>query len=424
MGDTLLTNLCSICHVSAPKYKCPRCNIRTCSLPCIKRHKARSDCSGVRDATAYVPRKKLVTASGVDHDYNFISAIERARERSEKEIVGERGIIGENELRPVMVEGLETRMRDGKRRRVVVARAAKTQEEVDNEGMRARLKRFGIVLVSAPSGMTRKKENQTRFFKRSRRIEWHVEWFLVGEGDRNPTRVTTKMVDDMPISEAFLLNRQTKGFGNVVEAGDCGGGPGPVSLQDPATSCWMPGTTICTQNPRTGQWSELGHARRPHGVPEEDLRSLEERVDFYLSRPPTTSSAPTTLIPINSALKLHDALSGTAVLEYPTIYAVERSVGIPTGFVVGSKPRTGDKRKAVDGGRDGKRRLVEDMEDGEVLSGDGKGDEDSDSSSSESESESQSEGESEDDESSGDEVLAGVAVSGGGGLDGAEPGQS
>ncbi|MBR8638204.1 zinc finger HIT domain-containing protein, partial [Campylobacter coli] len=69
MGDTLLTDLCSICHVSAPKYKFPRCDLRTCSLPCIKRHKARSDCSGVRDATAYVPRKKLATAAGVDHDY-------------------------------------------------------------------------------------------------------------------------------------------------------------------------------------------------------------------------------------------------------------------------------------------------------------------------------------------------------------------
>lgn len=417
MGDTLLTNLCSICHVSAPKYKCPRCNLRTCSLPCIKRHKARSDCSGVRDATAYVPRKKLATASGVDHDYNFISAIERARERSEREIIEERGILGEGELRPVMVEGLETRMKDGKRRKVVVTRAMKTQNEMDSEGMRARLKRFGIVLVSAPVGMSRKRENQTKFFKRSRRIEWYVEWFLVGEGEGNIKRVTTKMVDDLPIHEGFLLNRHTKGFGSTTGQADGEGrkgssASGPNTFQDPLTSCWISGTSICSQNPRSGQWTERPHDHRQHGIPEKDLKGLAERVDFYLSRPPTTSSAPTTLIPIDPALKLHDALSGSAVLEYPTIYAVERSAGIPPGFVVGSRPKAGDKRKAEDKGRGTKRRLVE-VEDGEVVSGEEK-----------AKDESESESDSESEESSEDEVVAEVSVSEGDDSDGPEPGEA
>lgn len=417
MGDTLLTDLCSICHVSAPKYKCPRCNLRTCSLPCIKRHKARSDCSGVRDATAYVPRKKLTTAAGVDHDYNFISAIERARERSEREIVEERRIIGENELRPVMVEGLETRMKDGKRRQVVVTRALKSQGEIESEGMRGRLKRFGITLVPAPLGMSRKKENQTRFFKRTRRIEWFVEWFLVaGEGDT--TRVTTKLVDDVPLYEAFLQHRQTKAFGaKEGAAGSVTRKPsrpsGPNTLQDPVASAWIPGMVICSQNPRTGQWMDRPVEQRHHTVTEKDLRDLKERVDFYLSRPPTTSSAPTTLIPIDPAEKLHDSLSGTAVLEYPTIYAIERSAGIPPGFVVASKPKTGMKRKAEGDGRGTKRRAVEDVEDGEVVSGDDKG----------KGGESESESESESDESSEDEVLGEVSAPEGDGSDGSEPGE-
>lgn len=420
MGDTLLTNLCSICHISAPKYKCPRCDIRTCSLPCIKRHKVRSDCSGVRDATAFVSRKRLATASGVDHDYNFISAIERARERSERELIEERGILREGELRPVMVEGLETRMKNGKPRKVVVSRALKTQDEMDGEGMRARLRRFGITLVSAPAGMTRKKENQTRFFKRSRRIEWFLEWFLVGEGEGNTTRVTTKMVDDLSVYEGFLLNRQTKAFGTVEwqedrKARKESSASGPNTSQDPLTSCWLPGTSICSQNPRTGQWIDRPHEHRQQGVPEKDLQALTKRIDFYLSRPPTTSTAATTLTPIDPALKLHDVLGGTAVLEYPTLYAVERSAGIPSGFVVSSKPKTGAKRKAEDGGGAGiKRRLVEGIEDGEVLSGGAKDDEGSDSG---------SESESESEESSEDELVAEVPVSEGDNSDGPEPGE-
>ncbi len=30
---------CEICCVAAAKYKCPRCESRTCSLACVKQHK-------------------------------------------------------------------------------------------------------------------------------------------------------------------------------------------------------------------------------------------------------------------------------------------------------------------------------------------------------------------------------------------------
>ncbi|SPO05717.1 uncharacterized protein DNG_08404 [Cephalotrichum gorgonifer] len=432
MGDSLLTNLCSICHVSAPKYTCPRCKLRTCSLPCIKRHKARSDCSGIRDATAYVPRHKLATPAGVDHDYNFISAIERERERSEKELVGERGIIDKNELKREMIDGVEVRVnpRDGKRRKVVVTRELKSQDDLEWSGIRSRLEKFGVVLVRAPMGMTRRRENQTRFFKRSRRIEWFVEWFLVAgeEGNTTSTRVTTKVVDDLPIYEAFLRNQQTKAFVAAEAATKDASHPTSststaITFQDQHTSAWVPGTSTCSQHPRTRQWTELSREPRQAGSTEEDLRALKDKVDFYLSRPQTTSSASTTLIPVDPALKLHDALIGTAVLEYPTIHVVERSVGTPAGFVVGSRPKRGTKRKAEDGSRDAKRRLIEEIEDGKVIGGGEKDEEESESESdSESESESDSEAETEDSLA---EVLNEVEVSDleSEDSDGAEPGE-
>ena len=48
---------CEICHESTAKYKCPGCLVQTCSLPCVKQHKANSGCSGQRDKTAYVAMK-------------------------------------------------------------------------------------------------------------------------------------------------------------------------------------------------------------------------------------------------------------------------------------------------------------------------------------------------------------------------------
>lgn len=52
-------NLCGECKEAVAKYKCPVCSVRTCSLKCVNAHKARTQCSGVRDKTAYLPMDKL-----------------------------------------------------------------------------------------------------------------------------------------------------------------------------------------------------------------------------------------------------------------------------------------------------------------------------------------------------------------------------
>ncbi|PKS11964.1 hypothetical protein jhhlp_001260 [Lomentospora prolificans] len=411
MADSLLTNLCAICHISAPKYKCPRCATRTCSLQCIKKHKSWSSCSGVRDATAYVPKRTLATPAGVDHDYNFISAIERSRERSENVLVDEKGIVSAKELRPVTVENVEYRFKDGKMRRVLVTRALRG-EEGDWGDMRARLKRFGITAVRAPVGMSRRRENGTRYFKRSRRVEWYVEVFLVT--GREKERVTMRIVDDLKVSEAFLKNKKTRSFG--VEGNAMGGEAKalPFTFQDDKTGAWMAGTTICTQNLRSAVWFDKPHPDRSNSAAPDAVDSLKKRLSFYLSRPPTTSSAPTTLVPFDPEEKLHDVLAGTVVLEYPTLYVLEKGAEIPKGLVVGTKPKA-KKRKSWDERGEGgkKRKLIQELEDGEVMSDAGPADkkvgekEDESDSSSDSSSSSSSD----DDDVEAEEVLAEVSLS-------------
>ena len=47
-------SLCEVCAELPSKYTCPGCARRTCSLPCSKRHKAESGCTGKRDRLKYV----------------------------------------------------------------------------------------------------------------------------------------------------------------------------------------------------------------------------------------------------------------------------------------------------------------------------------------------------------------------------------
>lgn len=48
---------CLICSVNVPKYTCPKCGMKTCSLNCCLTHKKEFNCDGVRDRLSFVPLK-------------------------------------------------------------------------------------------------------------------------------------------------------------------------------------------------------------------------------------------------------------------------------------------------------------------------------------------------------------------------------
>ncbi|XP_033643338.1 mucin-2-like [Asterias rubens] len=67
---------CEVCEQISPKYKCPRCGVKTCSLHCVKRHKSTQDCSGVRDKAAFVTIKNF-TDRHLLNDYRFLEDVDR-----------------------------------------------------------------------------------------------------------------------------------------------------------------------------------------------------------------------------------------------------------------------------------------------------------------------------------------------------------
>lgn len=215
MADPLLTTLCAICHAEPPKYTCPACATNTCSLPCTQRHKAWSSCTGRRDPTAFMPVSKLKTPAGVDHDYNFLSAIERARERTQRDLLGESTVGNDRSAgAPLFTPAQLGRDLDGERRwrrewfgeevRFVrkdgnggrggagtAALMGSDGEGEDGDGertagagsalarkVRYRLDALGTEVVCMPVGMTRQRENTTAWNRRAGRINWCVEWFV------------------------------------------------------------------------------------------------------------------------------------------------------------------------------------------------------------------------------------------------------
>ncbi|CAK7197474.1 Box C/D snoRNA accumulation [Sporothrix eucalyptigena] len=116
-SDPLLTTLCSVCRTNPPRYKCPRCNLPYCSVPCNRRHRARAGCSGIRDVTTFVPRSRLCTAAGIDRDYNFLQGIDVARASAVKHVVDDRRVLRTNDVQARVLndEGEEKREQERQR---------------------------------------------------------------------------------------------------------------------------------------------------------------------------------------------------------------------------------------------------------------------------------------------------------------------
>lgn len=384
MADPLLTTLCTICHIAPPRYKCPRCGLQTCSVPCIRKHKARASCPGTRDPTAYVARPDLRTARGVDHDYNFLHGLEVSLQRAERELVEDRGVVRRDELRPPTVTDVSWRTgRDGRKRKVVTTRVLREVKGRTLEKYLAhRLRRLNIRMICLPAGMERRVENRTTLHRRTQCINWQVEWLALDKdaaSPAEPSRTLAKTLDNEPLYWAYYAathqqdpqsRRQTRSIWH--------------GAQNSYDSTWFVGTTAVAQELQTGRWLTQDPGNLPELWPVELDAQLIAKWDFYLASPRQRSDQPIKVTAVGAHETLQDVLSNTNVLEFPTIYVLEKGKPLPEGFALGPKDTSFNppKRKGGPGARrdepgpkrrkqiGGPRRPDQDLEDGEIDDGD------------------------------------------------------
>lgn len=144
LGDGA-TVVCGECKKEAAKYKCPGCDLRSCSLPCVRAHKERTSCSGKRNRTTFVP-----IASFDDNrllsDYNLLEEVLRLSDSAKR----------------------------------FRAPYDQTRKELNGRwaSLRNQAKRRKIDLLYLPQGMTRRIENCSRYCKKRKCILWRIEWIF------------------------------------------------------------------------------------------------------------------------------------------------------------------------------------------------------------------------------------------------------
>ncbi|KAL4925670.1 uncharacterized protein BDV17DRAFT_283801 [Aspergillus undulatus] len=364
--ESLLTNLCAICHLQPPKYRCPRCSARTCSLPCTKRHKLWSQCSGVRDPGAYVRRSDLATESAFDRDFNFITGIERHLERAGRDAeergvdtdLGKRGIrdpgsVGLDGEADVSGSGMEGGRGKGKGKRKRGPGFGFENGLVKGEvGFLRRAQEAGVKVIKAPRGMSREKANESRWFPKSKTLQWTVE-FVIEDGNA-PRRVN--VTEDVTIAQAYdrafpltkeerqvrdqtqtqtqqptptTQEAETKETSNQGPAASqslqaqAGQEPGPDHAAKPDTSSTTAAQSTAAIPTRTQQNPIPTYSPDNKAVPTSPstIPAPYRTMTFYIHRPRTGTKQPV-LSPVAATSTLASALIGRVVLEFPTIYAL------------------------------------------------------------------------------------------------------
>ncbi|KAJ3723298.1 hypothetical protein C8R42DRAFT_539567, partial [Lentinula raphanica] len=68
--------LCKICNARYAIYTCPRCKIKTCSLPCSSNHKSSTGCSGERNKVEFVNMRDYSWGTLMS-DYTYLEDVGR-----------------------------------------------------------------------------------------------------------------------------------------------------------------------------------------------------------------------------------------------------------------------------------------------------------------------------------------------------------
>jgi len=142
-GETL----CEECRACAFKYKCPGCGAKTCSLACVRAHKARTSCTGLRDKTKYLPMDKMGDRE-LFSDIAFLDDAKRVRDVARR-------------CRPIPP-----------RKENNLPHFMKT--------LRFQARKRGTRLLFLQPGMERRTQNTTYYHRGKDQLYWRVEWRFKG----------------------------------------------------------------------------------------------------------------------------------------------------------------------------------------------------------------------------------------------------
>ncbi|KAL8840652.1 MAG: hypothetical protein Q9176_003765 [Flavoplaca citrina] len=267
------------------------------------RHKQWASCNGLRDPATYVKRSDLITPKGIDHDYNYLTSIERQLDTAERDAESKGILLYEGKQ-----DGLKAKVHQPskgelplqnalKQCRIVVDRAPKDTEPLDLAYARlvdSRAAQNDVKAGLAAMPPTKKHKSNRAMSKPT------VVTPITPPKDSSSAHVNSL--------SALEPSKSPTAFNEGVPAPSTAGQNGATDMPDPENE------KLLLPSPKSDQ------ASVPH-------------LHFYLLLPSTPTSY-RVLAPLASNDSLASALKDRLVLEFPTIYALKHPPDkLPKGFM-------------------------------------------------------------------------------------------
>lgn len=262
---------CSICHLNEHKYTCPACGVKTCSINCVRRHKRQTECSGLVDQSKFVPKKILSQdETHINRDYNFLMNVGRQIHvgkgdiKSNAKNVFKRQFSGGNQNKNKRVKGNNADAKETVDTRVECVKKVFLQDP------NTMIKRNNTMIIQLPPGMSRASSNKTGYDKKAGSFIWTVEWVIIDDAGNEKDRfISYRLKEHLLLKDAVPMNI----LSNAVDGED--------------------GST----------------------------RNIDkEQLHFYLANVVGIGKTKDSILHLNEANLISDALTNKIVLEYPTIY--------------------------------------------------------------------------------------------------------
>lgn len=355
----LLQSLCSICHVNTPKYQCPACGIKSCSLDCCVKHKVQKSCSGLVDPTKFQSRSDLVSnVHLMNRDYNFLQTIDRQFH------------VSLNIINDKMSNNHTNVIQNKRKRGMVMPRSNNQSEQLQNDNQNGKTKRprfepgtengkfikiNNVKIYQLPPGLSRSLQNKTGYAgKKSKFWAWTIEFFykkstpeektntstilesiskITKENEKkeekNPQEFQYKLCHIVPetdklqdaVRKFLKLPTQSESIDNASTLNITSSvNPGIVEINEEDT---------IGNNAKSIDNSELKI--------EENGQKVEEKrgskYNYYLKKIYTPANKPQ-LIKLDGELTIQENLDGKSVIEFPSIYVLAEDDELPKNFTI------------------------------------------------------------------------------------------
>ncbi|TGJ80442.1 hypothetical protein E0Z10_g8313 [Xylaria hypoxylon] len=279
---------------------------------------------------------------------DLVLIIERSVERAERILREDRDILPQES--PQHPPHKKTRFNKGQSRgRTTVDDGPRKWDR----GAIQRLRDLGIRVSSVPYGMTRSKENKSSWNRRTKTINWQVEWLLFNTGCSTardsqlpPKRMLHKALDETPLQVAFAealeydRQRQLTDHERAEEKRALRKQQIQGQRPQDSTSTWQ-SSSCPVQNHTNGSWSG---STDPDG-----LHTSTNKYRFLFLKPKNPSRTPERLVPLDASKSLSSLLTGQEIVEFPTIYVLPaRATSLGEGYIIEEKEqkKSSKKRKA------------------------------------------------------------------------------